>query len=440
MIRDFSDRAKQELTAMISQIENEKLCDFTDWIGDRWYDFEEWIGVLHLEEDLSNVNSYHRKVIDKNNMTLQQLESIFSKVYSVESEYHKELTNIITTCRAFNRVLQALNDVIMPKGGSAPLEGVHTMLGGPFKEYMDLFHTYINWEERLRRLLEQHRAQENVTDEDKDEYIRLYERYNVELRDKLDNLLEKLTEEQIREVKYILYTSEEPYRSIYLRNLESYTIGNVSGEDTGYFTTSNNTINVDMVQEPENPRGPYTTFFHESGHAIDYNFYDDGDYYTHTYRNADGQSLQDVIYEDVRNDIRKTISDYTSDKTMQDNLLDYIMGAGSVNEDTLSRTEKKLLENIRQHYREDMAGAENEACSDVYGGVTNNIIRGDYGHNGEYYWYDRNGNATRAQSRELWAEYYSYCMTGNEEAMENLREHFPNAAKFLDEMAESMGA
>ena len=61
MIRDFSDRAKQELTAMISQIENEKLCDFTDWIGDRWYDFEEWIGVLHLEEDLSNVNSYHRK-------------------------------------------------------------------------------------------------------------------------------------------------------------------------------------------------------------------------------------------------------------------------------------------------------------------------------------------------------------------------------------------
>ena len=116
------------------------------------------------------------------------------------------------------------------------------------------------------------------------------------------------------------------------------------------------------------------------------------------------------------------------------------MGAGSVDEDTLSQTEKKLLENIQQHYREDMAGAENEACSDVYGGVTNNIIRGDYGHNGEYYWYDRNGNATRAQSRELWAEYYSYCMTGNEEAMENLREHFPNAAKFLDEMAESMGA
>ncbi len=112
----------------------------------------------------------------------------------------------------------------------------------------------------------------------------------------------------------------------------------------------------------------------ESGHAIDYNFYDDGDYYTHTYRNADGQSLQDVIYEDVRNDIRKTISDYTSDKTMQDNLLDYIMGA------------------------------ENEACSDVYGGVTNNIIHGDYGHNGEHYWYERNGNATRAQSRELWAE------------------------------------
>ena len=34
----------------------------------------------------------------------------------------------------------------------------------------------------------------------------------------------------------------------------------------------------------------------ESGHAIDYNFYDDGDYYTHTYRNADGQSLTDKMW------------------------------------------------------------------------------------------------------------------------------------------------
>ena len=60
------------------------------------------------------------------------------------------------------------------------------------------------------------------------------------------------------------------------------------------------------------------------------------------------------------------------------------------------------------------------------------------GHWSDSYWYDRKGNPTGSQATELWAEYYSYCMTDNEEALENLREHFPNAAKFLDEMAESM--
>ena len=27
------------------------------------------------------------------------------------------------------------------------------------------------------------------------------------------------------------------------------------------------------------------------------------------------------------------------------------------------------------------------------------------------YWYDKSGKQTYAQSRELWAEYFSYCMT-----------------------------
>ena len=214
----------------------------------------------------------------------------------------------------------------------------------------------------------------------------------------------------------------------------------MSGSDTGVFRPFDNTINVDMIKEPTNPRGPYTTFFHESGHALDYNFYNDGNFYSLTYRNSEGQSLMDVIYEDVRNDIRKTIARYTKDKNTQEDLLNYIMGAGSIDVNTLSKKEKQLLQYIQAYYKKDMHGAQNESCSDVYGGVTNNIISGEYGHWSDSYWYDRKGNPTGSQATELWAEYYSYCMTDNEEALENLREHFPNAAKFLDEMAESMAS
>lgn len=437
MIRDFSDRAKQDLMNMVAQMENEKLCDFTDWVGDCWYSFEEWIGLLNLKEDLSNVNEYHKKVIDKNNTTLNELEAIFSKVYAVEAEYHSGFCSIISACNSFNKILQTLIEIISPENGSFSPEEMNALLPERFTEYQEYLSKY--GELRVKKLLEHYKSMDVVSNDDKDEFIRIYEIYNPEKKKKLDNLLSKLTEEQIREVKYILYTADEPYRSIYLNELESYTIGNVSGSDTGVFRPFDNTINVDMIKEPTNPRGPYTTFFHESGHALDYNFYNDGNYYSLTYRNSDGQSLQDVIFEDVRNDIRQTIAKYTSDEKMQENLLNYLI-SGKNNRGDLTKTEEKILENVLKAYKKDITGMEKEAYSDIYGGATDNAIVGNYSHTQKNYWYDEDGNATGAQAVELWAEYYSYCMTDNEEALENLREHFPNAAKFLDEMAESMAS
>ncbi len=435
MIRDFSDRAKQELMNIVAQVENEKLCDFTDWVGDCWYSFEEWIGLLNLKEDLSNVNEYHKKVIDKNNTTLNELEAIFSKVYAVEAEYHSGFCSIISACNSFNKILQTLIEIISPENGSFSPEKMSALLPKRFTEYQQYLSKY--GELRVKKLLEHYKSMDIVSSDDKDEFIKIYEIYNPEKKKKLDNLLSKLTEEQVREVKYILYTADEPYRSIYLNELESYTIGNVSGSDTGFFRPFDNTINVDMIAEPTNPRGPYTTFFHESGHALDYNFYNDGNFYSLTYRNAEGKSLQDVIFEDVRNDIRQTIAKYTSDEKIQENLLNYLI-SGKNNRGALTKKEEKIFENVLKAYKKDIAGMEKEAYSDIYGGVTDNAIVGNYIHTKENYWYDENGNATGAQAKELWAEYYSYCMTGNEEALENLREHFPNAAEFLDEMAESM--
>lgn len=438
MVRDFSDKAKAELRALVLQVEDEKWCDFTDWLGDKWYDFEEWIGALNLKDDLSNVNSYHKKVIDKNNTTLDELERIFSNVYSVESEYHSSIGNILDACRAFNELTHKLACIISPGNGNFTVEGINASLKLPFESYENFVRTYVDWQTVLDALLKKYSSQITVTDEDKDEFIRIYEHYNVDLKLKLEDLISELSEEHQREIKYFIYSASEPYRSIYLNELESYTIGNTSGDDTGYFTSWNNTINVDMTEEPTNPRGPYTTYFHESGHAIDYNYNDDGSFYSLTYRDSNGRSLQDVIYDDVRNNLVGTIARYTSDPATQQHLLDYIMGAKQVDISTLSATEQSLLRSIQAYYKTDMGGAVNEACSDIYGGVTSNIIVGSYGHWSDSYWYNSNGSATGSQSKELFAEYYSYCMTGNEESMASFEAHFPEAKKYLDEMVRTM--
>lgn len=436
MIRNFTDHTKEECQRLISNInKNENIQDRIVRIE---HQYPKIVDKLELCSQLDSIYTYQKSIIEINENTLYQIEKIFHSVEDIETHYHMVLQNIMQTCREFNRVLLLLNDVIIPKGNLMTMESIHLVLKEAFIEYNRLFVTYIDWEKQLEALLETYKSKECITDSDKDVYIELYERYHADFKKQLDMLIKLLSEEHVKEIKYILYTSKEPYRSIYLNELDSYTIGNISGDDTGYFTRRNNTINVDMTVEEHNPRGPYTTFFHESGHAIDYNYNDDGCFYSITYRDSVGKSMQESIYQDVRNDVSEIIARYTTDKESQNRILDYIMGAGKIDIATLNKTEEKLLENIQDYYAKEMYGPSNEACSDVYGGVTNNIIHGSYGHWSESYWYHSDGSATYAQSKELWAEYYSYRITNNEEALQNLKEHFPNTSKFLDQMAISM--
>jgi hypothetical protein len=122
--------------------------------------------------------------------------------------------------------------------------------------------------------------------------------------------------------------------------------------------------------------------------------------------------------------------------------------------------ELKIRESVINEYGkgiDNLSAVVNEATSDIYGGVTNLTIDYGYGHRPdkdsgekktdesyqkkieEYrYWYDAKGNATGAQSKELFAEYFSYYMTGNDGAIESMREHFPQASIVLDEMLDEM--
>lgn len=87
MRRDFSERSERNLLQIVKQVEDEKLCDFTDWIGDRWYDYQYFIGKLRIKNYLDNVNAYHRKVIDKNNTTKSTIREIFNRVQNIDKTY-----------------------------------------------------------------------------------------------------------------------------------------------------------------------------------------------------------------------------------------------------------------------------------------------------------------------------------------------------------------
>lgn len=117
MYRDFSERSRVQLLELVSQVENEKRSDFTDWIGDRWYDFESWIGTLNIKNYLNNVNSYHKKVIDKNNTTKEVINSIFANVKITDALYRIVFASQNSQLKQWQRYIEDLSDIVNPGNG-----------------------------------------------------------------------------------------------------------------------------------------------------------------------------------------------------------------------------------------------------------------------------------------------------------------------------------
>ena len=115
-----------------------------------------------------------------------------------------------------------------------------------------------------------------TSDEDKESVINDFEKDHIFIKEEFDRFLasgdnNKLTEEDKSNIKYLVYTADEPYRSVFLSCIKKYKISDGDLNDTAYYWSFLfKGLNFDY---PENfgsdRKGPYITFFHECGHCID---------------------------------------------------------------------------------------------------------------------------------------------------------------------------
>lgn len=129
MTRDFSDESKQKMLNLVAQVEQEKLCNFTDWIGDRWYDFQDWIGVLDIKHYIDDVNAYHKKVIDKNNATEQAIIDIFNAVGTADHDYAVKIGQTKAALEKWKRYIEQLTEIVNPFNGRFTAEYMGKTLG-----------------------------------------------------------------------------------------------------------------------------------------------------------------------------------------------------------------------------------------------------------------------------------------------------------------------
>lgn len=290
---------------------------------------------------------------------------------------------------------------------------------------------------------------------------------------RVTEFLSPLEEQDVMEIKYLMYTAEEPLRTISMKYLDRFKIGKTDN-DIGKYKPYEDEILLNMEEDRDNDRGNYYTFFHEIMHAADYYYgIDQGydSYYSDFHYNGQYTVFQDrneikmnkdlnyYMYNDARNHFDKELSkelqrtnyDHLSNDEKQEmieNVADNLMIQDD-NYADLSPEERDLNNTIRSHYERILNGPENNTASDVYGGITNFIITGNYGHqkkNGEpsEYWFvdaigGADGERVREPNREGIAEYFGRTMTDEREAgIESIEEFLPTSKEFMDEIFDTM--
>ena len=171
MKRDFSEEARQQLLSLIAQVENEKWCDFTDQIGDKWYDFEAWIGALDVQSYIDDVNKYHKKVIDKNNADADEIDRIFEAVNTVSERYRSRFTALLADLREFKKMINSMSEVICPANGNFQADFIGNGLKNAINEYLSI-------SEVLEVMAGDGLTQEDVADMGEEELRKLLEKYS----------------------------------------------------------------------------------------------------------------------------------------------------------------------------------------------------------------------------------------------------------------------
>ena len=462
MKRVFTSESLQELKQMIDSINAEEQGAVADWFGDRFLAIKHFFGMIGFYDPMEDIQKYHREMLDRKNVAYEQLRAVYEAISALDSRYAAgagvTYREVLGSLHAYREHAEGLAQygvsVTRSFESGTPLQDCFTadkvkqILDGSGKSLDDsLNKTYFSVDEL-----------KDISNEEKDEVIRAFEEENPETARWMEEALnvQNMTDDERRDIRFLLYSAPEPYRSIYIEHLKQYDY--VVGEDGTYYSPKLDQIFLlkDGESFEKDYHGAYNSVFHESGHAID--CYEDTDPKTMMFE-YQGQSLHDLVVSDTRNYVNQYIDANMPELTTEQreqllrslNLTDdagFQYGGDSSGLDKkMEAYRNKLIRDMRKH----LDGTANQSPSDVFGGVTNNAVVSNFGHapneeKGEKpedydYWYDpQSHEASGLQEMELWAEFYAAQMTHDYEQLEAIRLHFPQAYEAMEAMAREMAA
>ena len=487
MERDFTAKCYNKFCALLEPLNDKNWRGLSDWLGGN-------TSLLHqpsLSESLPNwgdilsktteMEASYRGLLDRHHASKEKIRDVFENISALDSSFSHDTPGHFGSCRkqldVFRQYIKDLSYTAF--AGTTP----PAVFGGVSNCFSPTSVNIIMEKSLFRLQLHNLSTLQSpqftastfytLSSEEKAAYVAQCNELCPSWAENFSKIFSDpdWTEQEKLDIKFLIYNAPEPYRSIYLKYLNSYNITVFQYEsadsdgntDSCYYASSKKVFLLDGDYTFRyNERGPYNTFFHECGHALDDSVHEtDGwdscDNYLSANYEVNGQNLQNCIVEDTRTYIIDYINSADDYKHLTKQQKDALLISLNLSDRSYFRYEgytyelpkplESYRDDIKQVMASDLSGQTNEAASDIYGGVTNNAITGDYGHWDDDYWYSIWYNAdgsfshttpTKNQAIELWAEFFAAQMTHDEAALASIKAHFPTAYPLLEEMARDM--
>lgn len=421
-----------------------------DWFGDRGLGIKKFFGGLDIYKYLNDMDNYHRQMIDKDNVSATKINNIFIDAINVDTDYKNTFSGNCALINDFSALVKEfysciyVNNTTFCSSNSISEITQSELYSGYKKKYIENF--------------------EAAYPEYKDDMNKFFDPIKDEHQTDIDN------------IKFIVYSSEEPYRSLFLDNVGDAKWGKTAPykvkrdgktkTESGFafYSPSDNTINIDLTDNSNlssDPRGSYATFFHEYGHYLDDRYKIMGNY-TDSYVSSDGKTISEKIDNDVYNvvksKVKKMFPEYSDNKVEQitkrlvkGNLPGYVDN----DDDSIKQDAIK----VQSEFRNELASAKADGPSDTYDGSTNYLrdyegkdvdlnssetgkgVSGAYQHGDDYYYRNKNGKLIKQDnnaSKESFATFFSVGIRSDSESRAYYEKYLPNTTKEFDIVFENM--
>ena len=173
--------------------------------------------------------------------------------------------------------------------------------------------------------------------------------------------------------------------------------------DDAYYQPRKDSVAINLAAQEKDPRGPYTTLFHELGHKMDSNI------------SKSKLSTKPEYISAMKQDL----------KTMRDTYTGRLFSTKDY--DKLKKPEQERIDGMISRQ---LMTTETSGISDVYGGLSGQAIRGLYGHSEEYW---SRADRDKECSSELFAHMSASTVVGGKRH-DKMKEFFPTAYKVFEDI------